>query len=161
MAAGALGGLAASYAMNQFQSLWSSASKALSSDEDQKQESSGESEDATVKTAKAISTTLFGHELTDSEKKWAGPAVHYTFGTALGALYGVLAETVPSSKAARGTAYGSAVWLGADEISVPAFGLSPPPTETPASSHVRALASHVVYGFVTDLVRRVTLSQVK
>ncbi len=147
--------------MNQFQSLWSSASRALSSNGNQKQESSAESEDATVKTAKAISCAVFQHELTDSEKKWAGPLVHYGFGTALGALYGVLAETVPGSRAAYGTVYGSAVWLGADEIGVPAFGLSAPPKETPASSHVRALASHVVYGFVTDVVRRVTLPLMK
>ncbi|MGI8960933.1 MAG: DUF1440 domain-containing protein [Bryobacteraceae bacterium] len=154
-----LGGLTGSYAMNQFQSLWSIASRILSSHQNQKL--SAESEDAVVKTAKAISKAIFRHELTDSEKRWAGLAVHYSFGTALGALYGVLADTFPASRASHGTAYGSAVWLGADEISVPAFGLSAPPTATPASSHLSALASHVVYGFVTDLVRRVTLSQMK
>jgi putative membrane protein len=46
------------------------------------------------------------------------------------------------------------VWLGADEIGVPALGLSGPPTQYPLSVHLYALASHLVYGFTTELVRR-------
>ena len=40
-----------------------------------------EQDDATVKTAKVISREVFGHELQESEKKPAGAAVHYAFGT--------------------------------------------------------------------------------
>jgi putative membrane protein len=159
IAAGVLGGLVASYAMNQFQSVWSSAAKAFSAGQEEPQESESEEEPATVKAAKAISTGIFQHELTDSEKKWAAPAVHYAFGAALGALYGFITETVPVSSSCRGITYGAAVWMGADEIGVPAAGLSPPPMETPVSSHVSALASHLVYGLTTDLVRRAILSQ--
>lgn len=126
--AGALGGLAASFAMNQFQAVLSSAKKAVAEGPEGQQESSGGGEDANVKTAEAISEKLGGHKLSEAEKKWAGPAVHYGFGTAL--------------------------WLGADEIAVPAFGLSGPPTETPVSSHLSGLAAHLVYGLVTDLVKR-------
>src|SRR5437667_12022606 len=90
IAAGALGGLVGSLEMNQFQSVVSAASKALA-DQEENEQSSSQGDDATVKTAKAISETLFSHELTDDEKKWAGPAVHYTFGTVLGMLYGMLA----------------------------------------------------------------------
>lgn len=143
LAAGALGGLVGAYAMNQFQSLWSSASKAVS-DESQKREPKDDSEDATVKVARAISERLFGHELTDSEKKWAGPVVHYSFGTAVGVLYGALTQTVPASRAGRGAAFGAGVWLAADEIGVPAAGLSKPTSKVPASSHISALAAHLV-----------------
>jgi putative membrane protein len=149
VAAGAVGGLVAAFAMNQFQSLLKAASG--------QQKSSSQDEDATVKTAKAISQTFFAHELTDDQKKWAGPAVHYSLGASLGAVYGALAETAPLATAGAGTAYGTAVWFGADEIAVPAFGLSKGPAEFPLSTHLSALASHLVFGVVTGLTRRLIL----
>jgi putative membrane protein len=156
VAAGALGGLAGSFAMNQFQSLVSAASKASKGNGENsgQEESAGQDEDATVKTAKAISQTVFDHELAEDEKKWAGPLVHYSLGTTLGAVYGLVAEQLPVARTGFGTAYGAAVWLGADEIAVPALGLSKGPRETPLASHVNALASHLVYGFVTGLTRK-------
>lgn len=152
--AGALGGLAASFAMNQFQAVLSSAKKAVAEGPEGQQESSGGGEDANVKTAEAISEKLGGHKLSEAEKKWAGPAVHYGFGTLMGAVYGALEHSVPEIGLGRGALFGTALWLGADEIAVPAFGLSGPPTETPVSSHLSGLAAHLVYGLVTDLVKR-------
>jgi putative membrane protein len=135
VAAGAIGGLAGSFAMNRFQAVWSGVSQ---------------DEEVTAKAAEAVSRHVFGHELTSPEKTWAVPAVHYGLGTILGALYGALAEKVPSSRAGYGTAYGSAIWLMADEIAAPALGLAQSAAETPLSSHLNALASHLVYGLVTD-----------
>ncbi|MGC2658724.1 MAG: DUF1440 domain-containing protein, partial [Bryobacteraceae bacterium] len=119
------------------------------------QQSSGD--DATVKAAKAISTSVFHHELSNDEKKWAGPAVHYGLGTALGAVYGSVAEC-SAVQAGAGAAYGTAVWIGADEIAVPVLGLSEPPTKTPVSGHAMALASHLVFGLVTHFTRKLVLS---
>ena len=156
--AGALGGLTASFVMNQFQSLLSKAQKALSrGNDDTERSSEGGGEDATVKTAEAIAHIVFGCELSDADKKWAGPAVHYAFGTSMGALYGALSEKLPVVSAGRGTAFGTALWLGADEIAVPATGLSGPATESPLSSHASALAAHLAYGLTTDLVRQFVL----
>ena len=42
----------------------------------------------------------------------------------------------------------------ADELAVPAAGLSKPPKEIPLTTHVYALASHLVYGWITETVRR-------
>jgi hypothetical protein len=42
----------------------------------------------------------------------------------------------------------------ADEIGVPAAGLSGPPTKTPPAKHLQAWAAHLVYGLVTELTRR-------
>lgn len=162
--AGALGGLLASAAMNQFQAAVGAVSNSISEKErrrkgeperEAKQESSGEP--ATVKAANAISNKVFNHQLTEDEKKWAGPAVHYGLGTVLGALYGALAP-VSEVDVAAGTGYGAAVWLGADEIAVPLTGLSGPPTETPLSGHINALGSHLVFGVVTHLARKLVLS---
>jgi uncharacterized membrane protein YagU involved in acid resistance len=139
--AGAVGGLIGSFAMNQFQALFS-----------ERQSNSG-GDDATVKTAQAISHGVFDHNLTEDEKKWSGPAVHYAFGTLAGAVYGLLAETVPGSGSGGGTVFGAALWLAADEIGVPALGLGPSPLKTPGSSHIKALASHLVFGLTTGLTR--------
>src|SRR5579875_675865 len=154
IAAGALGGLAAAFAMNQFENVWSIASKALSDGHQQQQTSNEIEEDSTVNAAKMISRNVFHHELTEDEKKWAGPLVHYGLGAELGAFYGALSEVMPAATTCRGLGYGTAVWLAGDEIAVPVLGLSKPDSEVPLSSHLNALGSHLVYGFVTELVLR-------
>ncbi len=164
--AGLAGGLLASWTMNQFQAAWTriaegnekphgaqSMQPSEGSQGEQAQDTA-EQDDATVKTAKAISKTVFGHELQESEKKPAGAAVHYAFGTLTGGLYGALAEVTPQVTTATGLPFGAGFWLLADEISVPLLGLSKGPTEYPVSTHAYALASHLVYGLTTELSRR-------
>lgn len=152
IAIGAFAGLAGAWAMNQFQALLSYVSK--SGQQPQEEQSSDKSDDSTIKVAKVISREVFQHELRDDEKEWAGPAVHYGFGASVGAVYGALAETCPIATTGYGMSYGTAVWAVADEMAIPAFGLSKPIPETDLNSHARAWASHLVFGFVTDLVRR-------
>jgi uncharacterized membrane protein YagU involved in acid resistance len=142
--------------MNQFQAVWAKAEKKLKPSSPDKG-----GEDATVRTAEGISKTVFHHELTAREKKWAGPAVHYAFGGLVGAVYGAMASSTSLAVAGGGTGYGSAVWLLADEIGVPAAGLSGPPAKTPPIKHVQAWASHLVYGLVTEGTRRAILKAVR
>lgn len=166
-AAGLAAGLVASFAMNQFQALLQKAREATREQkggdgkperhqQGQGEDEHGEGENATVKTAERISE-VFGHHLSPDEKEAAGPAVHYAFGTAMGALYGALAELSPKVAVGAGVPFGAAVWLGADEVALPAFGLSKKPTEYPPSVHASALAAHAVYGLTTELVRRAVL----
>jgi len=56
--------------------------------------------------------------------------------------------------AAAGVPFGAVFWLTADEAAVPLLGLAKAPTEYPVSTHVYALASHLVYGLTAELVRR-------
>jgi hypothetical protein len=166
MVAGLAGGLIASWTMNQFQAAWtrmaegaekSHGAQSMQPSDGSKGEQGGdvqEQDDATVETAKVISTKVFGHELQESEKESAGAAVHYAFGTVTGGLYGALAEVTPQVTAAAGLPFGAAFWLVADEITVPALGLSKGPTEYPVSTHAYALASHLVYGVTAELSRR-------
>lgn len=142
--AGCAGGLVASWVMSQFQTQ-------LQRIVPQPKPQDGE--DATKKTASAISDA-FGHQLSQDEKETAGPAVHYAFGSLMGALYGAMAETMPATTAGFGVPFGTAVWLGADEVAVPMLGLAPAPTDTSPSVHAGALASHWIYGLTTDVVRR-------
>jgi putative membrane protein len=149
LVSGVVGGMMASFVMSQFQS---GLSKLASSDSTQAAQESGD--DATVKTASAVSESMFGHALTKGEKEAAGPAVHYAFGATMGAVYGVLSAIAPAVSSGWGLPFGTALWLAADEVAVPALGLSKAPTEYPASTHASALASHLVYGLSVDLVRR-------
>ena len=63
-------------------------------------------------------------------------------------------QKTPAVQSCFGTLFGSALWLAADEIAVPAFGLAKPPREHPASTHITSWASHLVYGLTAELVRR-------
>ena len=164
--AGLAAGLVASWTMNQFQAAWTRiaegsdkphGAQSMQPSEGSKgddQDAKEQDDDATVKAAKAISEGVFGHELQKSEKKPAGAAVHYAFGTLSGGLYGALAEVVPQVTTATGVPFGAAFWLIADEISVPLLGLSKGATEYPVSTHAYALASHLVYGATAELSRR-------
>jgi len=169
VAAGLIGGLFASWTMNQFQAAWSRLTEGFEKshgaqsmqpgeggDPDQTPNQNKEDQDdATVKTAKAISEHVFGHTLKESEKHAAGAAVHYAFGTATGGLYGALAELAPEVTTGAGIPFGAVFWAVADETAVPLLGLSKGPTEYPISTHVYALASHLVYGVTTEATRRV------
>ena len=175
--AGLAGGLVASWTMNQFQAAWTrvaegfekphgaqsmqpsegsnpnempDSSNALSESKAEKEDQ----DDATVETAKVISRNVLGHEITESEKKPAGAAVHYAFGTLTGGLYGAMAEVTPQVTAGVGLPFGAVFWVVADEVAVPVLGLAKRPTEYPVSTHVYALASHLVYGVTAELSRR-------
>jgi putative membrane protein len=168
LAAGLIGGLVASWTMNQFQAVWSKVAEGFekphgaqsmkpSEGQDVSQaseENKEEQDDATVKAARAVSEGVFGHELKESEKEAAGAAVHYAFGTAVGGFYGAVAELSAEVTTGAGLPFGVAFWLVADETAVPLLGLAKGPTEYPPSTHVYALASHLVYGATAELVRR-------
>ena len=63
--------------------------------------------------------------------------------------------TVKAAKAISEGVFGHEL---AEEIAMPLVGLSGPPTDTPLSGHVNALASHLVYGLVTHFKRKLVLS---
>jgi hypothetical protein len=171
LVAGLAGGLVASWTMNQFQAAWTRAAAGFEkphgaqsmqpTEGPNPNETAGQlteekehQDDATVETAKVISTNIFGHELKESEKKPAGAAVHYAFGTATGGLYGAMAEVAPQVTAGVGIPFGAVFWVVADEAAVPLLGLAKGPSEYPVSTHVYALASHLVYGLTAELSRR-------
>ncbi len=161
LAAGLVGGLVASWTTNQFQSFLSKVQKeskggeqSESSSQRQGEEQQEESEDATMKAADKLWEEVTGSPLTKEAKKTAGPIVHYVFGSTMGAVYGAVVEHAPWAKAGTGIPFGALLFVGADEVAVPAFGLSKSPQEYPLSSHASALVAHAVYGVTTEVVRR-------
>lgn len=148
-AAGFLGGLAGTCAMGALSAV---------SQKHEAQTPSGtreQNEPATVKAAEAVSERVFHHRLTDGQKPLAGNVAHYAMGAISGGLYGAMAEIAPMVSDGAGIVFGIGLWLFADELAVPAMHLAKPPTEYPGSTHADALASHILYGAVTDCVRRV------
>ena len=174
LAAGLIGGLVASWTMNRFQDVWFRVAKGnetgpanqlpnipgeggeeTSCVQDSVVGSQPEvQDDTTVRAASAVSEGVFGHKLTQSEKKIAGTAVHYVLGTGVGGLYGAAAEIEPNVTAAAGLPFGAAFGLVVDEGAVPLLGLSAGPMAYPLSIHAYALSSHFVYGFTAEMVRR-------
>jgi putative membrane protein len=151
LVAGAAGGLAGAWTMNQAHA----AIAKLKQHEEQPQGGdSGESEDATMKAADKIVSMPMGRHLTHEEKKKAGPIVHYSFGASMGAVYGAITEAMWHVNPGAGLIFGASLFGAADEAGVPLAGLSGPPTEYPLSSHLEALVAHLVYGVTADLVRR-------
>jgi putative membrane protein len=150
--AGAVGGLAGSWMMNQFQALIKK-----SEPERVEQEQKESDEDATVKTAAAITRTVADRELSEDEKKKAGPLVHYLYGAGIGALYGGAASRYRPTALGFGTVYAAAAWTLGDEVAVPALKLGDKPSEVPLSKHVQELAAHLVYGATLKGVRRLSV----
>lgn len=171
LAAGVIGGLVASAVMNQFQALWGRMAEGSERSHGAQSRQQGspdvgvgrelkvvgkddEDDDAAERLANAISVGVSGHALTEREKEVAGTAFHYAMGITSGALYGAAAEIIPPVKVGAGVPFGAAVWLIADEGIVPAVGLSKSSEEYSPSIHAYALASHLVFGLTTELVRR-------
>ncbi len=148
--AGAAGGILASFLMEQFQAAWSAAAQAVSSE---KRRGGSRGDPATVKAANLISQKITGRKIPRDYKPLAGEAVHYGMGASSAAVYGVLAEVAPIVTAGEGAAFGAWLWLLADEVAVPAAGLSKPARQIPLTTHIYALASHLVFGWITETVR--------
>lgn len=110
--------------------------------------------DATVRAAERISYLLRAKGIKPRQRHIAGVAVHYAFGAIAGAAYGFTAEKYPTIAIASGLPFGAGVWLLAEELALPATGLSEMPNKYPLRDHFNALATHLVFGSTTEIVRR-------
>ncbi len=164
---GIAAGIAATLVMDQFQKLSSAGQRALdrqrkladhespwliAHEQAQKEQQQAEHEDSTEIVARRIAKVT-GTHLPREDKKKAGRAVHYAFGTLMGIVYAVSAEAVPEVTTGAGAAFGTLLFLCADEVAVPAFQLSSTPTDTHPFDHLQHWASHVVYGGSLEMVR--------
>lgn len=163
--AGVVGGLVASFVMNEFQAALKKGKQAVKEQtespqqlqhekEKQAQQKKNQPDDATEKTADAIAHATTGDHLSKQQKETYGPVVHYAFGAAMGAIYGAIAEYSTTSRFGFGTLFGTVVFLGADETAVPALGLSKSPTQEPATAQISPWLAHLAYGSTLELVRR-------
>ncbi len=161
MIAGVAGGLVASWIMNVFMEqagpkiIDAVATLQPEIGRSTQHQDQGPKEDATMKAADAIvSTVTGGRHLSFEEKQKGGPLVHYAFGALMGGLYGGLAEYSPAARAGFGTVFASMLFAGADLVAVPAMNLSGSPADAPVGTLATPFAAHLVYGLTTEGVRR-------
>lgn len=85
-------------------------------------------------------------EMDEEETTFATLAAHFGYGTAMGAVYGALADRVDAPPLAKGVAWGLFVWAGSYLGLLPALGILRPATEHPARRKALMIAAHVVWG---------------
>lgn len=161
--AGLLGGLAASFVMNQVMAGLALATHRTEPGTDPQRAKQMLADrksrfrqiaDPTGEVSNSAARRVLGRELTPREREASGPLVHYLFGALAGAAYGVAAEFAPKTTTGRGLGYGVAIWAFGAEVAVPALGLARKPTEIPLQAHAAMLASHAAYGVALETVRR-------
>jgi putative membrane protein len=141
---GAFAGLCASFLMVRFQNATTHRSNHIP-----KHREPDPHADSTVELAESAA----GQKLPPDEERLVGSAIHYAFGATMGALYGAAAAHDPRIRSGFGLAYGSAIFLAADELMLPALGLSRL-WQKPARQHIFGLFSHWIYGAATEGIYR-------
>jgi len=145
LVAGLIAGAVASFAMDRFQA---AVSPLLPS-------SGGtDTEPATEQAADAVARQVTGHDVPKADKPLAGQTVHYGLGIALGAAYAVAAEFRPRVTIGYGTGFALGTATLLDEGIVPLVGLGAAPWKSDVPTTLYSYASHLVFGGVTELVRR-------
>lgn len=112
------------------------------------------SDDATVRVGAGAYEAATGDVPSPQAARQLGSAAHYAFGAAMGVLYGLLAPRIPAVRTCYGTLYGTAVWAVADEMTMPALGLSRGPRQLNAKVLAYGLVGHFVYASTLECVWR-------
>lgn len=143
LAAGTIGGLAASFVMERYQT---AAGPVFGQRQD------GES--STTKAADKVVDMVGAAPLPDERKAAAGKIVHYVTGLTVGLAYAVAVYRCLPAALGFGTAFGVLTMLVFDDAAVPAAGLGPTPAETSMATHAYSLSSHLVFGATLEGTRR-------
>jgi putative membrane protein len=154
---GAIGGLAGTSAMNEAQRAWThavdgeAAESAAGKHDARDWQERSEGQNSNEIAAQVLANRIVGRPLNRSELAVAAPLIHYSFGAAMGALYG--AYLGRRTQHGTGIGFGLAVWLLADEIAMPLLGLSDSTLRRPFEQHLQSMAAHVVFGMTTEAAR--------
>jgi len=107
--------------------------------------------------AQTLFTAVLNRSATARELSMAAAVIHFGFGATVGAIYGVVADK--TDRRTSGPELGTTLWLAADEIAMPLLGLSQSTLRRPLEMHLQSFVAHLVYGVVTERVRRIVRSQ--
>jgi len=146
-AGGLAAGLAASWAMDQFQNAVIPLFQPSGPQH-------GDKTPAPEKAANAVARLVSGHDVGRKDRPAAGSAVHYLVGGLTGAAYGLVAERYRPATKGVGVLFGLASATLIDQLAVPLTGLARPPWQYTLRTHVYAYLSHMVFGMATEAVRR-------
>ena len=140
LAAGVVGGLAAT----AVKSLWEAVAPVRAPEE----------ETPPAILADRANMELRGEHLDEEQKNVAEQAIHWTFGTTTGAVYGLAAEATDAVTTGAGIPFGIALWAGTHVTSVPALGLEDTIVEKNPKYALSEFAGHLLYGLTAEVVRR-------
>ena len=106
-----------------------------------------------------LADKIAGHHLTGTTRTLATEGIHWGFGAATGAAYGVLAEFYPAATAREGANFGMTLMALTHEGALPALGLSADPADQTSREKSSEMVTHVVFGIVAETVRRFVRSR--
>jgi len=86
--------------------------------------------------------------------KSSADGIHWGFGMTAGAAYGVLAEFYPAATSREGVNFGLTLLALTQETTLPAAGLAAPIKPETTREKTSEIASHIIFGLVTETVRR-------
>ena len=95
--------------------------------------------------AQKLAAGMFGRDISRSAQP-AGEAVHFAYGSAWGALYGLVQSSYRRAPGPFGLLFGFVVWLAGPALLVPAMRLMPPPPREHPVRLALMVAGHLVYG---------------
>ena len=101
-----------------------------------------------------LAEKVAGHPLAAGEMTVAQEAIHWGFGAVTGAAYGALVEYYPLATAQEGAGFGMALNSLTHGTALPAIGLSEEPEDQTMREKTSEMATHLVFGLVTERVRR-------
>jgi putative membrane protein len=111
--------------------------------------------------SEVLAEKFAGHELVGTQQEIAAEAIQWGFGAAAGAAYGALVEYYPAATAKGGAGFGMALSSLTHGAVLPAVGLEADPASQTTRERASEMTTHVVYGVVTETVRRVVRKLLK
>jgi putative membrane protein len=100
-----------------------------------------------------LAEKIAGHHLAEPGKTIAAESIHWGFGALTGAAYGGLAEFYPAATDKGGASFGMVLASLTHDGLLPAMDLSAPAGQQAPREHTSQMATHLVYGIVTETVR--------
>ena len=122
--------------------------------------SSWENAPAPAQVGKRLIEGLFQVELPPTRARLVNNAMHWAYGTLWGALYGILAGSLPKQRVGYGLPFGASVWAG-DYVILPAAKLYKPIWKYDAKTLAKDLTGHLVYGLATATAMRLLSAKTK
>jgi uncharacterized membrane protein YagU involved in acid resistance len=98
-------------------------------------------------------TVALGHRLPVAERLRAQHMIHYGMGAGLGVAYFAAASRWPTTRRARGSLAGLAIYAGTHGSLLPALGIQRPPWRLAPAAVAWESTSHLVFGVALEAAR--------
>ena len=142
---GLLAGGSGTAAMTAYQELVQSSQDRGPSTEPQSDAERWQHAPAPAQVAKRILEGIFHEDVSAAHIPLLTNAMHWLYGTSLGALYGLVQGTIRANPLAAGLAFGGGAWALSYAQLVP-MGIYEPPWRYPPKTLAVDLSYHLVYG---------------